>query len=90
MELFFDGKSIRMNDYFELIGYGLPLSFNQVVRSSDKGHKNLLKQFFDAITMPNSISPTPFDRVKAATELTLVVDELARSGGGFKKFMNDV
>jgi predicted dehydrogenase/threonine dehydrogenase-like Zn-dependent dehydrogenase len=89
MELFFDGKSIRMNDYLELTGYGLPLSFNQVVRSSDKGHKNLLKQFFDVITMPNSVSPTSFDRVKAATELTLIVDELIRSGGGFKKFMID-
>ena len=78
MELFFDGKSIVMSDYKELIGFGLPKSFNKKTNSPDKGHENLLTQFISAIKM-GSNSPLPIDRILTATELSLIIDKKIRS-----------
>lgn len=85
MELFFDGKTIIMNDFTELKGYGLPLAFNKKVRTADKGHVALIEEFFRAAKTPHTPSPTPFERIADATELSLIVDLLARTGGGCRK-----
>ena len=73
-----------MNDYQILTGYGLPLSFNKKVRIADKGHKQLLKLFIQAARIPNKNSPIPFERIYTATKTSLIVDQLARIGGGYK------
>lgn len=86
MEIFFDGKSIVMKDYLELIGYGLPMSFNKKVKRADKGHEALLKEFFAAAKQPKGEHPLSLERIFMATELSLVVDKLARQGGGFYNF----
>ncbi|QQR48658.1 bi-domain-containing oxidoreductase [bacterium] len=85
MEIFFDGKTIIMNDFIELKGYGLPLAFNKKVRTADKGHAALIEEFCYAAQTRNAPSPTPFERIADATELSLVIDLLARSGGGCRK-----
>jgi predicted dehydrogenase/threonine dehydrogenase-like Zn-dependent dehydrogenase len=84
MELFFDGKAIIMDDFIELKGYGLPLSFNKKASYQDKGHEALLTEFFKAVKTKNASSPVPLQRIFAATELSLVIDKLARQGGGFE------
>jgi predicted dehydrogenase len=84
MELFFDGKTITMNDYFELKGYGLPKSFDRHARTQDKGHQALCEQFFKAAKSKNEPSPVPLERILMATEISLIVDKLARAGGGFE------
>ena len=84
MEVFFDGKSIIMNDFLELKSYGLKLACNKKVQTADKGHERLLKQFFEEAKKPNGKSPIPFARIAMATELTLTVDKLARAGGGME------
>jgi len=77
MEIFFDGKSIVMNDYKELTGYGLPKSFNKKTKSADKGHKNLIEQFFTAVKTKTAV-PLPIERIITATELSLIIDKKIR------------
>jgi len=86
MEVFFDGKSLVMDDYSSLSGYGLPSSFNVTSKAQDKGHEDLLNKFFDAATKSDCESPIPFERIFLATKMSLVVDKLARVGGGFETF----
>lgn len=84
MELFFDGKTITMNDYFELKGHGLHKNFDRKVKTQDKGHDELFAQFFKAAKSKHEPSPIPLDRILIATEVSLIVDKLARAGGGFE------
>jgi len=86
MELFFDGKTIVMNDFLSLKGYGLPSSFNESVKQQDKGHQKLLEKFFDAAQNKGAPNPIPHDRIIMATQISLVVDTLARKGGGLEFF----
>ena len=87
MELFFDGKSIVMNDYKELTGYGFASSFNQKSRMPDKGHGALIKHFVRAATdaefaqQKETIALT--NRMLFATKLTLMINDLVVQGGGF-------
>ncbi|MFA6527458.1 MAG: Gfo/Idh/MocA family oxidoreductase, partial [Candidatus Babeliales bacterium] len=81
MEIHFDGKTIIMDDFIALTGYGLPKTFTEASRKQDKGHQALLNQFFNAIKH-ESPSPVPLDRILNATDISLIVDNLARKGGG--------
>ncbi|MCF7899143.1 hypothetical protein K9L05_00650, partial [Candidatus Babeliales bacterium] len=82
MEVFFDGKSIVMDDYKILKGYGLPVTFNQKVYYPDKGHGKILEEFVSAAKTLNGKSPIPVQRIIDATRVSIVADKLARSGGG--------
>lgn len=86
MEVFFDGKSIVLDDFRELKGFGLPASFNAKTVSPDKGHAALLKAFVESATTPDAQPPIPYERILAATKLSLIADELARQGGGTQLF----
>lgn len=83
MEIFFDGKTIIMDDYVQLKGFGLPMSFNKKVSSQDKGHEALMRAFFKAAQTSPVVSPIPFERISVATEVSIIVTELARQGGGY-------
>ncbi|MFA5074622.1 MAG: bi-domain-containing oxidoreductase [Candidatus Babeliales bacterium] len=82
MELFFDGKSIVMDDYKILRGYGLPVTFNQKIYYPDKGHNRIIEEFVSAARSLNGKSPIPVQRIIDATRVSIVADKLARSGGG--------
>ena len=84
MELFFDGKSILVDDYVGLYGFGLPSWFNDTVASPDYGQKALMKQFFKQLRKDTFTPPVPFERLLLSTKLTLIVDQLACEGGGTK------
>jgi len=86
MEVFFDGKSIVMDDYKELLGFGLPRSFNEKTRSPDKGHAQLLKTFFGSIQQKTFVPPISLERLYQVTKLSLIIDMLACEGGGTKEF----
>ena len=81
MEIFYDQKSIVMQDYLKLKGYGLSESFNKKVSTADKGHKNLITQFIKAAKVKNGESPISFERIFMATQISLTVDKLVREGG---------
>ena len=82
MELFWQGKSIVMDDYQELKGYGLPASFDQTSRTADKGHHELISQFIVQVRAPQFEPPIDYERLLSVTQVCLYLDELARQGGG--------
>ncbi|NBX77770.1 hypothetical protein EBQ93_00225 [bacterium] len=82
MEIYFDNKTILMNDYIQLEGYGLPLAFNEHVRTPQQGQKILLDAFFKSINQHPHHKETNLDRAYQATKITLLVDNLALKGGG--------
>lgn len=84
MELFFDGKSIIMDDFFTLQGYGLYPGFDEYSRSQDKGHAALLQSFFQALKEPLFTPPIDYKRLDLVSELALIVDGLACKGGGLR------
>lgn len=85
MELFFDGKTIVMDDYAQLHGFGFPNTFHETTVSPDKGHEALIHQFFTSIKQPSFMPPIPFDRLALVAQLTLIIDALACQGGGTKE-----
>ncbi|MBI2775412.1 bi-domain-containing oxidoreductase [Candidatus Dependentiae bacterium] len=85
MELFYDSKSIVMDDYKTLVGYGLPRSFNETTNSPDKGHEELINQFFGALKEPIFNAPISLERLYNVAHITLVIDQLACAGGGTKE-----
>jgi predicted dehydrogenase/threonine dehydrogenase-like Zn-dependent dehydrogenase len=86
MEVFVDGKSIVMQDYKEMKGFGVPVSFNRKSAYVDKGHENLLSEFIKAAKDPNGKSPIPLERIIIATQVSLVANKLALAGGGREIF----
>ncbi|MFH1461443.1 MAG: bi-domain-containing oxidoreductase [bacterium] len=84
MEILFDGKSILMDDYQELKGYGLPVSFNRTSKHPDKGHEELISQFIKNAKIEGAKPPVPLKRILDATKLSLVVDKLVGQNGGFE------
>jgi len=85
MELFFDSKSIVLDDYTQLIGYGMPYTFNTKLRFADKGHHALLSQFFKQLRNPQFESPISMQRLEDVARITLMIDKLACEGGGVKQ-----
>ena len=82
MELYFDSKTIIMDDYVSLEGFGLPFSFNENVKHPNTGHEILISKFLQAIKKDEYIPPISIDQLRKATELTLIIDQLALKGGG--------
>lgn len=82
MELFFDGKSIIMDDFIGLYGMGLPSWFSETVSVPEYGHEQLVTQFFENLKKPSFVSPIPFDRLITVANVTLAIDQLACEGGG--------
>jgi predicted dehydrogenase len=82
MEVYFDSKTIIMDDYVSLEGFGLPFAFNENVKQPNKGHETLINNFLRAIKQNEYIPPIAIERLNQATELTLIVDQLALKGGG--------
>lgn len=85
MEIFYDSKAILMDDYKVLQGFGLPSSFNEKVMVPDKGHEQLLSDFFNKISASDYKPPISLKRLSKVAEITLVVDQLACQGGGIQE-----
>jgi predicted dehydrogenase/threonine dehydrogenase-like Zn-dependent dehydrogenase len=88
LELFYDGKTIIMDDYRTLQGYGLPTSFNQSTHYPDKGHEYLVRQFFGALRADQASMPMSMEHLMRVAQLTLTAHELAIQGGGAQECKN--
>ncbi len=84
MELFFDSKSIVMDDYLTLRGYGTSHAFSETVAIADKGHNNLITRFFENLKQDEYEAPISISRLNTVAELTLIIDDLVCQGGGEK------
>ena len=85
LELFFDSKSIVMDDFKILQGFGVSSTFNESSLTQDKGHEILIKKFFASLRTEKRELPIDLDRLSRVSALTLVIDELVCQGGGEKQ-----
>ncbi|MBP6869351.1 bi-domain-containing oxidoreductase [Candidatus Babeliales bacterium] len=88
MEVYFDSKTIIMDDYVSLEGFGLPFAFNENVKQPNTGHEALIHNFLQAIKKDEYVPPISIEQLNKATELTLIIDQLALKGGGEHNFLN--
>lgn len=82
MEVFFDGKSIVMDDFKSLKSYGLSKNFDESSSEQDKGHKYLVKKFFGEVRGLNFTPPISMSRLYDVAKMTLDINRLALMGGG--------
>ena len=85
MEVFFDSKSIVMDDYKTLRGFGTSHGFNETSQMQDKGHEILIKKFFEGLQSEKRKMPIDLHRLNQVSQLTLTIDELVCQGGGNKE-----
>ena len=79
MEMFFDGKSLVMDDYRRLLFFGI--SAKPITRSQqDKGHAEELRQLADHLHGKGP-APMSLEEIEAATRTSFIVDQLVRNGG---------
>ena len=72
-----------MEDFIRLTGYGLPKSFDEVVRVPDKGRESSIYSFFENISTSSSFSKRWY---MESLNLTMTIDQLVSRGGGEVSF----
>lgn len=83
MEIFWEGKSITMEDYKVLQGFGLDATFNRMSHIQNKGYAECIDFFVTGLISGELMSHVgERQRSLYATEITLYIDQLARAGGG--------
>ena len=85
LELFYDGKSILMEDYMELYGFGFSSWFNETLTKPDRGHEAFLHSFFNSLKQDKYVPIMDAERLHTVAEITLLIDKLACEGGGKKE-----
>ncbi len=85
MELFYDGKSILMQDYKELYGFGLSSWFNETLSKPDRGYELFISDFFNSLQTPKKEQLIDVEYLRMVAEVTLFIDKLACEGGGKKE-----
>lgn len=88
MEVFFDGKSIVMDDFVGLYGIGLPSWFSETVSVPEYGYEQLVTQFFENLKKQTFAPPIPFERLSTVAKVTLAIDQLVCEGGGKKELIS--
>ncbi|MCP4870085.1 MAG: zinc-binding dehydrogenase [Proteobacteria bacterium] len=81
IEAFAGGRVLQLNDWKSLKGWGWPGFRGMSSRRQDKGHKDALTAFTDAVRKGGT-SPMPWDEVLEVSRVSIAVAELARAGGG--------
>jgi predicted dehydrogenase len=79
MEMFFDGKTIVLDDYRKLTYFGISAK-PQSKSQQDKGHMDELRQLSEYLLGRGPV-PMSLDEIEAATRISFVVDQLVRNGG---------
>jgi len=82
MEVHFDGKTIVMDDFVRLNGFGLPRAFDEVVRIPNKGREPYIKRFFNDIALQERSLMFDANKFDVVSKLTMHVDHLVCQGGG--------
>ncbi len=82
MDLNYDGKTVIMEDFVRLIGFGLPKGFDEVVRIPDKGKEIFTKRFFSELMSEQKSLFFDTDRLNLISHITATIDQLVCQGGG--------
>ncbi|OGB96962.1 hypothetical protein A3F06_01250 [candidate division TM6 bacterium RIFCSPHIGHO2_12_FULL_36_22] len=84
MEIFYDSKTIVMEDFVSLMGFGLPQTFDELVRDPDMGYSAMLGEYFRQMNLPKQELLPSIVRWNTVQNLTIAIDDLACHGGGEK------
>ena len=82
MEVNYDGKTIVMEDFVRLTGFGLPDSFDEITRIPDRGRETYMHQFFSDIKADRRSMLFDLNRLNTVSTITMNVDRLVCQGGG--------
>ncbi|HJM68765.1 MAG TPA: zinc-binding dehydrogenase [Candidatus Babeliales bacterium] len=85
IELFYDSKTIVMEDFVSLVGFGLPQTFDELVREPDMGYSAMLEEHFRHMNLPKQELIPSIVRWNTVQDLTIAIDDLACHGGGEKQ-----
>src|SRR5215210_7718746 len=81
IELFFDGKVIRIDNYRKLAAWGVAGLQSRWPQSQDKGHAALAAAFVEAVRSGGP-PPIPQDELLEVSEWSIRAGDLAVRGGG--------
>jgi predicted dehydrogenase/NADPH:quinone reductase-like Zn-dependent oxidoreductase len=86
LEMFFDGKTIVMEDFLRLTGFGLSQTFDELVRIPDKGYEPMIQEYLMQVKQPTPELHRYLRRWNMVRKLTGAIDRLACQGGGELRF----
>ena len=81
IELFFDGKAIRIDNFRKLEAWGIDGLATRLPQRQDKGHEALAAAFVRAVRDGGG-PPIPVEELLEVSEWSIRAQELASSGGG--------
>ncbi len=84
LEICYDGKSIVIDDFMELYGFGFSSWFNETVTKADFGHDAGIRHFIGKL-MDGKSHEIDVSRIHMVAYVTLLIDQLACEGGGKKE-----
>jgi predicted dehydrogenase len=79
LDVFFEGKTLSLENFRKLTGYGIRGLSRKKLWKQDKGHEAGFLAFLDAVKSGKE-SPTPFNSVVETTRATFAAVESMRSG----------
>lgn len=88
MEIFWDGKSIVMDDFKTLSIMGRSKTKTFTSRSQDKGHANLIDKFVRYCLFEDDAHQS-LQKIITVSRISLIANELAKSGGGTFVFVSE-
>ena len=81
VELFFDGKAIRIDNYRKVAAWGIDGLATRLPQRQDKGHEALAAAFVRAVR-EGGPPPIPIEELLEVSEWSIRAQELASAGGG--------
>ena len=81
IEVFFDAKSIRLDNFRSIAAWGLPGISTRLRQKQDKGHLRLVQAFLTAVKNGGN-PPIPIDELLEVGVFAVEAARLARDGGG--------
>lgn len=81
MEIFYDSKTILLDEFTLLKGYGIPATFGERLNNPDDGSCVMIKKFMDFVTKPKSQNPTNLSRFIEVAKMANIADKMLFSGG---------
>lgn len=80
IECHFDGRSLVIDNWRKLVGYGIPNSRSNLLRRSDKGHRAEMEAWLAAIRGAHA-SPIPLEELIEVSAWAIRAGNEARGGG---------
>ena len=81
VEAFFDGKTIRLDNFRTITAWGISGVASRLPRRADKGQLHFVKRFLDAIRLGGE-PPIPIEELLEVSAFSIEAGRLSQIGGG--------